>query len=112
MPSSQDAPLKTYLDHLARGELAYQFSPEAGRAVFYPRMLCPFTGSEHGEHEPAMRRRGIGPRILERTKASFGLGHLVQHIEQVPSRPCHSVQPRDDQHVARLDRSRLSSSVS
>src|SRR6516165_2589958 len=41
MPTNQDAPLKTYLDHLKRGELAYQFSPEAGRAVFYPRMLCP-----------------------------------------------------------------------
>ena len=49
MPSNQDAPLKTYLDHLARGELAYQFSPEAGRAVFYPRMLCPFTGSDRLE---------------------------------------------------------------
>jgi uncharacterized OB-fold protein len=44
--SSQDkAPLKTYVDHLERGELAYQFSPDAGRAVFYPRVLCPFTGS-------------------------------------------------------------------
>ncbi len=49
MPSNQDPPLKTYLDHLARGELAYQFSPEAGRAVFYPRMLCPFTGSDRLE---------------------------------------------------------------
>jgi uncharacterized OB-fold protein len=45
MPINEDAPLKTYLDYLARGELAYQFSPEAGRAVFYPRVLCPFTGS-------------------------------------------------------------------
>ena len=27
----------------------YQFSPEAGRAVFYPRMLCPFTGSDRLE---------------------------------------------------------------
>ena len=49
MPSNQDAPLKTYLDHLARGELAYQFSPEAGRAVFYPRLVCPFTGSDRLE---------------------------------------------------------------
>ena len=45
MPAPQDAPLKTYIDHLERGELAYQFSPEAGRAVFYPRVMCPFTGS-------------------------------------------------------------------
>ena len=28
-----------------KGELAYQWSPAAGRAVFYPRVLCPFTGS-------------------------------------------------------------------
>ena len=47
--SDQDAPLRTYLDHLTRGELAYQFSPEAGRAVFYPRVLCPFTGSDRLE---------------------------------------------------------------
>jgi uncharacterized protein len=47
MPS--EAPLKTYIDHLERGELAYQFSPDAGRAVFYPRVLCPFTGSERLE---------------------------------------------------------------
>jgi uncharacterized OB-fold protein len=49
MPDKQDAPLTTYLDHLARGELAYQFSPAAGRAVFYPRVLCPFTGSDRLE---------------------------------------------------------------
>ena len=49
MPSNQDAPLKTYQDHLARGELAYQFSREADRAVFYPRVLCPFTGSNELE---------------------------------------------------------------
>lgn len=46
MPGNQDAPLKTYLDHLGRDELAYQFSPAAGRAVFFPRVICPFTGSD------------------------------------------------------------------
>ena len=49
MPDNQDAPLKTYVDHLERDELAYQFSPDAGRAVFYPRLLCPFTGSDRLE---------------------------------------------------------------
>ena len=47
MPTDQNAPLKTYLDHLARNELAYQFSPEANAAVFYPRMICPITGSDN-----------------------------------------------------------------
>ena len=46
MPSIQNSPHKTYIDHLSRGELAYQFSPAAGRAVFYPRVTCPFTGSD------------------------------------------------------------------
>ena len=49
MTTNQDAPLKTYLNHLDRGELAYQFSRDAGRAVFYPRLLCPFTGSDQLE---------------------------------------------------------------
>ena len=45
MPAAEQSPLNTYLAHLAKGELAYQFSPAAGKAVFYPRVLCPFTGS-------------------------------------------------------------------
>ena len=49
MPAQTQSPLKTYLDHLERGKLAYQFSPTAGRAVFYPRVLCPFTGSDQLE---------------------------------------------------------------
>jgi len=45
MPAAAKSPNKVYLEHLERGELAYQFSPEAGKAVFFPRVLCPFTGS-------------------------------------------------------------------
>jgi uncharacterized protein len=39
-----DSPLTTYLAHLERGELAYQFSPSAGGAVFYPRVIAPKSG--------------------------------------------------------------------
>ena len=49
MQRQETSPLKTYIDHLERGELAYQFSLEAGKAVFYPRVICPFTGSERLE---------------------------------------------------------------
>ena len=54
MPNAGTSPLKTsplkiYQDHLAKGELAYQFSPEAQRAVFFPRVICPFTGSDRLE---------------------------------------------------------------
>ena len=54
MPSASTSPLKTspisiYQAHLAKGELAYQFSTEAQRAVFFPRLICPFTGSDRLE---------------------------------------------------------------
>jgi len=29
--------------------LAYQWSPQANKAVFYPRVICPFTGSDRLE---------------------------------------------------------------
>jgi uncharacterized OB-fold protein len=43
------SPLTVYQQHLDRGELAYQWSPQADRAVFYPRVICPFTGSDRLE---------------------------------------------------------------
>ena len=46
MANAAASPNGTYLEHLAKGELAYQFSPEANAAVFYPRVICPFTGSD------------------------------------------------------------------
>src|SRR3954453_14478247 len=49
MPADVQSPLRVYLDHLERGELAYQFSLAAGRPVFFPRVLCPFTGSDRLE---------------------------------------------------------------
>lgn len=44
-----ESPLAAYQAHLDRGELAYQWSPDANRAVFYPRVLCPYTGSDRLE---------------------------------------------------------------
>ena len=46
MPNDTTSPLATYLAHLEKDELAYQFSPQANRAVFFPRIVCPFTGSD------------------------------------------------------------------
>src|SRR3954469_501471 len=45
MASTPPSPLAIYQSHLDRGELAYQWSPAAERAVFYPRVICPVTGS-------------------------------------------------------------------
>jgi len=41
----EQSPLAMYQAHLDNGRLAYQWSPKAGRAVFYPRLVCPYSGS-------------------------------------------------------------------
>lgn len=46
MSKPDNAPLQRYLKHLENGELAYQYSPAAGRPVFFPRIACPYTGSQ------------------------------------------------------------------
>jgi uncharacterized OB-fold protein len=44
-----ESPLAVYQAALDRGKLAYQWSPESGKVVFYPRVICPFTGSDRLE---------------------------------------------------------------
>ena len=44
-----ESPLAVYQAYLDKGELAYQWSPEAQKAVFYPRVICPFTGADRLE---------------------------------------------------------------
>ena len=46
MERMAESPLAVYQTHLEKGELAYQWSPAANRAVFYPRVICPFSGSD------------------------------------------------------------------
>lgn len=40
-----DFPLRVYREGLDAGELWFQRCGECGRAVFYPRVLCPFCGA-------------------------------------------------------------------
>jgi uncharacterized OB-fold protein len=49
MDRIEASPLTIYQAHLEKGELAYQWSLNANRAVFYPRVICPFSGSERLE---------------------------------------------------------------
>ncbi len=41
----KQSPYGVFLDHLKKGELAYQVS-EDGKAFFYPRAVAPVTGSD------------------------------------------------------------------
>ena len=46
MDNAKQSPLSIYNAYLREGKLAYQFSPASGKPVFYPRVICPDTGSE------------------------------------------------------------------
>jgi uncharacterized OB-fold protein len=45
MQRADQSPLSIYHSYLEQGQLAYQYSPAAQRAVYFPRLVCPFTGS-------------------------------------------------------------------
>ena len=47
MANAATSPLGVYLEYLEKGELGYQFSPDANAAVFYPRVICPYTGNDN-----------------------------------------------------------------
>ena len=49
MENAKQSPLTIYIEHLKQGKLAYQFSAASGKPVFYPRVVCPDTGSENLE---------------------------------------------------------------
>ena len=49
MERMAESPLAVYQAHLEKGELVYQWSPQAQKAVLYPRVICPFTGSDRLE---------------------------------------------------------------
>jgi uncharacterized OB-fold protein len=44
-----ESPMAVYRRHLELGELAYQYSPGAKAAIFYPRLICPTTGTDQLE---------------------------------------------------------------
>ena len=45
----EQSPLGVYIEHLKRGELAYQVCTDDNSAVFYPRAVAPTTGSTNLE---------------------------------------------------------------
>ena len=71
----EQSPLAVYQSHLDKGELAYQWSPEAGRAVFYPRLVCPYSGSTELEWRIAS---GLGT-VYATTVTHPQQGDALQH---------------------------------
>jgi uncharacterized OB-fold protein len=45
----KQSPLGTYVEHLKKGEFAYQVCKDDGKAFFYPRAVAPGSGSRNLE---------------------------------------------------------------
>jgi uncharacterized OB-fold protein len=74
-----ESPLAVYQAHLDKGELAYQWSPKAGRAVFYPRVVCPYSGSTELEWRLAS---GLGTVYATTVTHAFqGEGYNIALID-------------------------------
>jgi hypothetical protein len=56
--------------------------------------------SEHGEHEAAVRRRGVCPCVAERAKASLLACNRREGVEKVACRARQAVETRHHEHVA------------
>jgi len=69
------SPMATYSEYLAKGELAYQFSLAANKPFFFPRVVCPYSGTMNFEWRVS---RGLGEiyavtRFYPRGEAAYAV---------------------------------------
>ena len=94
----QASPYATYTGHLRQGQLAYQVDP-AGRAVFFPRVAAPGSGSTQLEWRisrghgtvyatTAMHGRGEAPRNLALIDMDEGF-RLMSRVESLHAQKVH-----------------------
>jgi uncharacterized OB-fold protein len=79
MPETSESPLAIYQTHLDKGELAYQWDRQANRAVFYPRVVSPYSGSTDMEWRVAS---GLGTVYATTVTYPFkGDGHNIVLVD-------------------------------
>jgi hypothetical protein len=54
---------------------------------------------QHGQDQATVRRRGVAPCILQRTKACAALTDGVEQVQQIARRSRQSIEPTDQQRV-------------
>ncbi len=69
MDEIERSPLAIWQAYLKKGQLSYQWSPDAKRAVFHPRVACPYGGQ----------------RRLE-WRVSAGLGRIYSTTQTTPTK--------------------------
>jgi len=79
MPDASQSPLAVYQRYLDEGELAYQWDKVANRAVFYPRVISPYSGSTNMEWRVAS---GLGTVYATTVTYPFkGDGHNIVLVD-------------------------------
>jgi len=91
-------PLAAYQEYCRQGLLAYQYCPEDGTAVFYPRVLSPVSGSPNLEWRIS---KGLGTVYATTTvhgkdkeKPPYNVAiieldegyRMMSRVEEIPSR--------------------------
>jgi len=64
------------------------------RPSFTPRALAR-EAAEHGGHQAAVWRGGVGPRVAERSEAGALAGHRREGFQKVACRSRQAIEARD-----------------
>jgi uncharacterized protein len=79
MPEPSQSPLAVYQSYLDNGQLAYQWDAVAGRAVFYPRVVSPYSGRTDLEWRVS---EGLGTVYATTVTYSYqGAGHNIVLVD-------------------------------
>ncbi len=95
MAAKKQSPYATYVGYLNQGKLAYQFSPVADKAVFFPREFCPYSGQDCLEWREskgvgtvystsALHTRDAAPYNVALIDVDEGF-RLMSRVEQIPA---------------------------
>ena len=79
--SSGPGPDAEYAAFLAEGKFHIQYSPAADRYVFYPRLICPYTGSDELEWREVSGRGTVHATTVVRRKPDRGGDYNVVLVD-------------------------------
>src|SRR5215472_4875479 len=61
------------------------------------------NAAKERDHQSAVRRRGVGPGLAQRSELRAGLGDAVEDVQEIARRSRQPVKPGDDYRVALTD---------
>lgn len=77
MNEIKSSPLNTYIEYCKKGQLAYQFSLDDNKPVFYPRVVAPKTGSRNLEWRVS---KGLGTVYATTTTTDLAKDKPVYNV--------------------------------